>query len=266
MVTRFYWAFPVVYPLACAALFRMPWDQVFRILLSPTFYVLALMSWVIAWSLTETKAWAWHSTLAFNLLVTYNNAVWLAERGKSGHKIEVFIICCLFTLLLTMRITRELRVPYFMPRIRWWESDPRYRLVVPVQILRTNGSSIDAEILDISLSGCFVKSRQDYEEDETMILQFQIFGHPIRCAGTIVWKADSGVTHPKGIGVKFAPITQNQKRLFQAIDVRLKELSSLYSKSRYLVSEEIFFEKMAALQSQELFLSRKRRRRRAKPA
>jgi hypothetical protein len=52
----------------------------------------------------------------------------------------------------------ELRVPYFSPKIAWWESDPRYKISVPAEMTSPD-HSYRGDIMDVSASGCFIKTK-----------------------------------------------------------------------------------------------------------
>jgi hypothetical protein len=147
------------------------------------------------------------------------------------------------------------RVPWFLPRIRWWESNPRYRLAVPVS-LRRNGTdaALEGEILDLSMGGCFVRIRQELTQDEAVSLRFTVFGQAFDFQGTVVWRTQSTVTHPKGVGIKFAPLQRPQRRVMRAVTARLKQISTFYRTSRYLMNQEDFHRRMQELQQGRLEL------------
>ena len=97
-------------------------------------------------------------------------------------------------------------VPYFLPKIRWWESDPRNKLLIPAKVRLSSDALIqESDILDISLMGCFVRTRETVPENERVQIEFSVFGHDFVCSGIVVWRAESTVTHPKGLGIKFTP-------------------------------------------------------------
>src|SRR5690606_14340944 len=116
---------------------------------------------------------------------------------------------------IVYRVGREVKVPYFLPRIRWWESNPRYRLAVAVEIIRDNGAKIEGEILDLSLQGCFVKLQENVRNNEFVTADFELFGERVQCSGSVVWRTESSITHPKGIGIKFGPLPRNQRRVLR---------------------------------------------------
>lgn len=247
-----YMAFPVVYLILVALLFDIPFRDCARLLLSPLFYLLCVISVVSGYGLWEMRRWAWYVFLVANVLICYSNALLVSNYSQSHHKILAYTVACLILLGVLKRVAQEVRVPYFLPKIRWWESNPRYRLTVPVQITRADGGSIAGEILDLSLGGCFIKLRSEVLQDENLMVNFTVFGQPIQGPGVVVWRTQSTVTHPKGVGVKFGNLTRPQRKALKAITQRLKKIASLYRSSRYLMSQEEFIKRLDELQNASL--------------
>jgi Tfp pilus assembly protein PilZ len=154
-------------------------------------------------------------------------------------------------------------VPYFFPNIRWWESDPRYRLSVPATLERTDMPFLAGDILDLSMGGCFMKLRSDLKQDEKVSICFTIFHVTVRCEGTIVWRTQSTVTHPKGVGVKFMELDRDQRRALKIITRRLKRISDFYKRSRYLLNQEEFVRRLQELENTPVKLKSARKAKQA---
>lgn len=246
-------AFPAVYLLACALIFDIPGKACISILLSPSYYAISLLAMAAGFGIWEMRRWAWHLFIGCNLFITYYSAVLAADHGTTHHRLVAYLIFIFIIWVgLSFRVTREMRVPYFLPRIRWWESNPRYRLIVPVQVARQasqnrEAQTLDGEILDLSTRGCFIKIRHDFQADEPLRLKFELFGLDFDIEGTVVWRPLSTVTHPKGLGVKFGAMQRPQKRGLRAIEQRLRKIASFYRASRYLMNPEEFSNRMREL-------------------
>ena len=74
--------------------------------------------------------------------------------------------------------------------------------------------------------------------------------------GIVVWRTQSSVTHPKGVGIKFDGLNKHQKRVMKAATVHLKKISSAQN-ARQRMSPEEFAQKMEALKSHQLNISGK---------
>ena len=251
-----YLGFPIVYLFFVALIFDVPASQCMRVLLSPSYYLLCILAVVTGYGLWEAKRWAWYVFLVTSVLIAYANAVVAVQYSESHHKFLAFLSSVIVLGFIIYRVGREMRVPYFLPRIRWWESDPRYRLSAPVKVSKADGAAVDGEIMDLSMGGCFVKLRHDVAQHESISVIFSIFGVEINCTGVVVWCTPGTVTHPRGIGVKFGPLQRNNRRLLRAITNRLKKIATLYRSSRYLLDQEEFTKRLEALQSEKLNILR----------
>ena len=248
-ISAVFMVFPIVYIIMTATLFDIPLSRCIGILLSPLYYVVSLCVMGAGYGLWEVRRWSWYLLLISQFLVGYENAILVQGYAESHHKIFIFLVSILAQGLLISVIAKEIRVPYFFPRIRWWESNPRYRLSVPVSIVRGSGETREGDILDIAMAGCFIKQRSDWTQDESVTLQFKIFGFEIRCPGKVVWLAQSTVTYPQGVGVKFGLLLKDQKRPFRVITRKLRRIASLYRRSRYLMSQEEFLKQLEVIES-----------------
>jgi Tfp pilus assembly protein PilZ len=245
-----YLAFPLSYLVSCAIFFDVPAWACFKILLSPSYYLLSALAVAAGYGFKEMKRWAWYAFVSANILIGYENALVVNEFGETHYKGIAFSLSVVFLVLVIYRVSREIRVPYFFPRIRWWESDPRYRLSVPVSLKRAERAEpAGADIMDLSVGGCFIKLRSELSQDEKVMLDFTVFQIPLSCEGTVVWRTQSTVTHPKGVGVKFLPMDKNQRRALKMITQRLKRISTFYRRSRYLLNQEEFVKKLQELET-----------------
>ncbi len=247
----FFIGFPVFYIVLAAALYDIPFNKCVGVLLSPFYYGVSLCVVFVGYGFWEMKRWSWYLFLLSQVFIGYENAILVNGYAESHHKILIFIVGSLLQIGLVFRVAREVRVPYFFPRIRWWESNPMYRLSVPVNLDWKLDKSLDGEILDLSLVGCFIKLRADLAENEHLVLKFNIYGYELKCEGKVVWCAQSAVTHPKGIGVKFNILTRTQRRSLRVISRKLKKVSKLYRTSRYLMSQEEFLKNLKLIEGEK---------------
>jgi len=244
--------FPVLYLVWVAAVFDIPINTCFSILLSPFFYVVSIAVMVAGYGLWEMQRWSWHVLLVSQCLVFYESAVFILNYSESHHKFLAFILSGFLQWGLVYRVSKEIRVPYFFPNIRWWESNPRYKLSVPVTLMRKEKDAQEGEILDLSMLGCFIKVQEGLLQDETVTLRFKLFGNDVQCEGRVVWLAQSAVTHPKGVGVKFGLLTKVHRRSLRGINRRLRKIATLYRRGRYLMNQEDFLKRLEELETSGL--------------
>lgn len=231
-------------------LFDVPVGAIIKLLLSPTLYFAFGGMIFTGLALWEGKRFGLYLGIPAHLLLLYFHAVIAIEYSASHYKGIAFLVAVLFQVASYFKVYRELRVPYFSPRIRWWESNPRYKLNVPVKGTQSNGGvPFTGDILDISMGGCFIKLRGELALDEQIGLAFAVFGHQLQCEGVVVWKTQSTVTHPRGVGVKFLPLSRAQKRDLKQTMKRLKKIATFYTRNRYLMSQEEFLKKFEELEA-----------------
>ncbi|HAR41376.1 MAG TPA: hypothetical protein DCS07_01890 [Bdellovibrionales bacterium] len=249
-VALIYIAFPLTYIFAVALLFDIPLNICLGdILLSPFYYFVSVFAVAAGYGLWEMLRWSWYLFLVANVLIGYESAVLVNLYGETHHKVFSFLAAIGFLVIVTYRVAQEVRVPYFFPKIRWWESDPRYRLSVPVRISRPGGELIEGQIMDISTHGCFVRLRIEVPKDEIVALEFSVFGYDVKCSGAIVWCTQSTVTHPRGIGIKFRGVERREKRYLRFITRRLKKIAKLYRRSRYLLNQEAYLKRLEEIEA-----------------
>ncbi len=248
-VSILYMGFPILYIPVAAVFFDVSAKTCGSVLLSLKYYVLSFAAAMVGYALWEMKRWAWYLFVIVNVLIVYENSLMAFHYGESLHPVLAFLFSVLTVLLLTYQVGREIRVPYFFPKIRWWETDPRYRLSVPVTVTRSTGALLSADIMDLSRGGCFIKLRNELGQDEEVALSFTVFNIPLKCEGVIVWRTRSTVTTPKGVGIKFTDLGRAEKRSLRVVSNRLKKVSALYRKSRHLMNQEEFLRKLEEIEA-----------------
>ncbi len=97
-------------------------------------------------------------------------------------------------------LRRELRTPYFNPRLRWWENAARHPIQLRVQI--QGRPSSQHHTFDLSRTGCFLMGDEKFTLGERLELLVSIEDESVRLTGSVVWISD-GVAHPRGVGIRF---------------------------------------------------------------
>lgn len=108
------------------------------------------------------------------------------------------------------------REVYFNPRLRWWESKPRYRLGVNSHIYRADGSRFDCEVGNISEGGVFLATSQGaLQADEDIRLEFGFHKLEFNLPAKVMHIGT--VDGRMGCGVQFAALNPQQKRLVRNV-------------------------------------------------
>jgi len=113
---------------------------------------------------------------------------------------------------------REIMSPYFSPRLRWWERQPRETIKLRVEI--AGKKTIVCETFDISASGCFLLTDDDLSAGEELAMKMHIGDDkPVEVNGTVMWVSD-GTKRPRGVGVKFARTPRDLKVAIKSLKGR----------------------------------------------
>lgn len=221
--------FPLSYSVYSVTVLALNLHGLVKLFLSPGFWLISAVSMAAGYGVITIRWFGWYLFLASNFLITYEVASDLANNSVGDVKTIVFFVTVALQLLVIYLVAREVRVPYFFPRIRWWESDPRYKLRVQVKLTREGQPELEGEIMDLSQSGCFVKTHSYFNFEESIKLDFMLFERAIRCGGRVVWRTESTVTHPKGIGVKFELLDRDTVFCLREGTLQLKKLARVYT-------------------------------------
>jgi hypothetical protein len=95
------------------------------------------------------------------------------------------------------------RATYFDPKLRWWESKPRFK----IDIIATVNDRQES-ICDISAGGVFVRNMQKLTLGSTILLRFGLNSLQFDGKGRVVHLRNEG----NGAGIQFIELNRSQKR------------------------------------------------------
>lgn len=243
------WSFPLSYILMLGTFYNLPFARLITIFFSFAYLAHSLLAVFTGFALYKMKPYAWH-IFVFHSFIMIGEQVWISYTIAENHIVEIpLIFVTLAILSLVLLVKTELRVPYFSPKIAWWESDPRYKISVPAQ-MTSSDHFYKGDIMDISSSGCFIKTKDPLRVDQSIQIKFALFENKFECSGRIVWRTESGVTHPKGVGVRFIGLNKPTQSELQKTVKKLKNLSKKYQDLRAEEKASTIEKKVQALFSQ----------------
>jgi len=228
-VAYLWMSFPAAYLLYALVVMKVSGTGLLKLLLSPSYWIISAFAVVAGYGLRRLRWYAWYMFVFSNITITYQTAVATVHYSESDLKFITWFTTAVLQLIALVFVSAKVRVPYFFPRIRWWESDPRYKLSVQAKMIKDDKSEIEGEIMDLSLGGCFVKTHHYFIPDEFIKLDLVLFDEPITCSGRVVWRTESTVTHPKGIGIKFEGIPKETSLILKEATKRLRKLARTYA-------------------------------------
>jgi len=177
--------------------------------LNPSDWAILVLFPIVGVGVFSVRRWGWFAFVGFSLfLIGYNTYSYLVNHTYSLG----MVICYNLTLAaVTFYFFRKhLRAPYFNPRLRWWNADPRYQVSLRAQF-SMNDSACDAEVLDISKSGVFLSICADIEVGQTHRISIDAYGRTVSCSGKVMRKTSAGSSNP-GFGIMFEGLTQEERR------------------------------------------------------
>lgn len=228
-LSYFWILLPAIFLVHAKLNLGLPASGIVKLILSPGFWIMTAITITAGYGFLKLRWYGWYVFVFSSFFVTYETAIALVYHSTSQFKMGLFFITLLAQSICLYFFRKEIRVPYFFPRIRWWESDPRYKLSVQTRILKPDNVEFEGEIMDLSLGGCFVKTHAYFGPDEEIQLLFNLFDRAIKCKGDVVWRTESKVTHPKGIGVKFSAIDKESMQSLKTATKKLRKLNRVYS-------------------------------------
>lgn len=231
LIAYAHFSFPLTYVMILGALYNLPLGKMLAIGFSVYYLIHTLIAIFTGWALYHMRPYAWH-IFVFHCLILSGEQFYLALSQAENFYPQIPLAVSLGLILLTFFIVKwELRVPYFNPRIAWWESDPRYKISVPAQ-MTSQDHFYQGEIMDISANGCFIKSKAPIHVDQIIHVKFALFDSTFSCDGKIVWQTEGAVTHPRGVGVRFLNLDNKNQLLLRDTVKKLKSLSLKYKNLR----------------------------------
>jgi hypothetical protein len=139
-----------------------------------------------------------------------------------------YVVVLISIAVITMTQLPYLRTLFFNPRLRWWETEKRYRTDIIANII-IGEKVIEGKMENISLSGVYIRVKEnDYpqldnekENEEKVVFHLDQEKFKIKAKILRSEELDSG----RGLGFRFLNIGFVQKmRLF----IKIKKLKSYY--------------------------------------
>jgi hypothetical protein len=85
-------------------------------------------------------------------------------------------------------------------------------------------------------------------------LKFSLFERHLNCKGVVVWRAESTVTHPRGVGIKFESLDKDTLFCLKQAAQKLRKLARVYNQmnrernwQEYLDREKAYQDKRRSL-------------------
>jgi hypothetical protein len=98
---------------------------------------------------------------------------------------------------------------YFNPRLRWWETSPRYLVNFPASVTRVGAKPAKASIINLAVGGAGIETAESgFLSNEVVDLEFQNEGETFRLKSKIAW-SNGGESGKHILGVQWADGNSN---------------------------------------------------------
>ncbi|MBK9294030.1 MAG: PilZ domain-containing protein [Oligoflexia bacterium] len=161
---------------------------------------------VVAYGIWKVAKWGYYLFMVFSFfIVAHNFYILVAHRQYSSYVVLLFQVTTFSVIGFFLQ--KHITAPYFNPKLRWWESSPRFKTLIAASVQYLQ-KVYDAEVLDISKGGCFVYCNKHLNLGDEVVVEFSYNGNLFRAAGDVVWLSERA---PSGFGIKFKNIRLGDK-------------------------------------------------------
>jgi hypothetical protein len=204
---------PVGNILFNAYLSKVPLPLYFQALLLPqnrvTLLIFTLVPILGALLIFLCRKWSWMAYVALMIVpVSYS----LLEYSKNATTVMALGLAFFFFinfLVVGYFLKPAVRRLYFDPRMRWWETKPRYKADFQCQV-ELEDKQFWVEIKNISEGGAFLEALQEFNEGDHLKLYFKDPAGVIALNGEVVYRRNA---KPLGYGFKFDKASSRDSRL-----------------------------------------------------
>ena len=179
------------------------------------FWIVFPVAGLMLWKLRKWTYFAFLAVMVYLIfsIFTYEQYTW--PYNSDSPLFYHYFVIVLTILTMAYFLAPEVRAPFFNQKLRWWETKPRYKTLIPA---RVSGSKItfQSEILNISQSGAFLMDNNHLSPGDVVSLTFESEGLLLEIPVKVVSR--HVISSTPGIGVQFFPTSLSQKiQLFRLI-------------------------------------------------
>lgn len=189
--------------------------------LDPAPAVISMLLFISGFSILFVRKWAWWmGILSLSALCFYN--VSIIRNFYSDDWITMTLATVGSGLLLLLIYASDFKKPFFNQRLRWWETDPRFMVNVPI---RLQGFEQNILLMDISKSGILLEPEQDESSEEAELVTIEFPSEVIvEINNELQLPCIFSRKTPKGAAYRIISISKHQSRYLRNwLDLLAKE-------------------------------------------
>lgn len=160
--------------------------------------------------------WSYPVVLIATFWITTSNVFTWQDQPQT---IPFWVLGVMFALdlaLIFYLLIPQVRLTYFNPRVRWWETQPRYAIGSTATVKRAS-QQLSCKLANLSVGGCYIDMTEaKLKTNETVGLIFPLYSAEFSLAAEVVRESKTGY----GLRFVHTPETLNQmKRLVRALEM-----------------------------------------------
>jgi hypothetical protein len=223
------WLAPVGMTIELVYIYRVPLHQWYYIF-NPEIWnwqviLASVISPLVGFAVWTVHRWGYFALVAYAVLLLINNlAIWAFDLALSPIGLRIALLAGII-LLVVILMRRQFMVPYFNPRLRWWEQARRYHtgtFHVALKEFKTGTILFEADSFDVSVTGCFIASDHEVRIGEVFGFNIGIPGGTVfHATGEVVWVHGGNDETPRGFGCRFLTVEPHFR---EGMDKAIKQL------------------------------------------
>lgn len=180
----------------------------------------------LAVGLFLVKRWAWYYFIVQSLLmilVSFSDATGYIHISRST------LVNLLVLIPLAYFLRKEIRIPYFNPRVRWWQQSNRLKHSVHLSI-----NNHELKTYDLSPEGAFIATeKHSHFEPEKQYPAVLTYGdQKINLTVEVRWIHPTDGEYPQGIGIAFKDISNADKKSLISYIEKVQSQESNWSRKK----------------------------------
>jgi c-di-GMP-binding flagellar brake protein YcgR len=232
LISLIYLFSPFLVILQAAVVNRVPivgYHSVFSLFLVSDIIVLFIYM-VCAVSVFFVRKWGWYTFISSSLFLISYNFVTLALNPRNS-LISIIAYDFILTVAAFIFFRKNLIAPFFNPKLRWWETEPRYVIGISLE-LRTGTKSTIAEVVDLSESGCYILPVDGLEVGGTYDAKLNCMGDSVLVRARLLRKSFHS-DGEQGFGMMFTETDTLSRQGLARIILKLKKAKFIKTKAWY---------------------------------
>jgi hypothetical protein len=139
-------------------------------------------------------------------IMTYEKYTW--PYNSDSPFMYHYVVVIMSVMVFMAFLLPALREPFFDRRLRWWEPKVRYEVGINCS-LKNESLIFPSEIINISVTGAFLKDSAYFKVGDKLDLEFNFLGKYILLPVTVVHKHSIHGRHGFGVEFNFKSFKQN---------------------------------------------------------